>query len=73
MEKSIDTVLIIIARLHFFNSYVIKKQITWPLSPNPYYMRHFKIFDKIQSFLKNLLNAPGSKKGYVTSLKNRLI
>ena len=38
-------------------------QITWP--PNPYYMRHFQIFDKIDSFLKNfLISLIGKKVGY---------
>ena len=32
-------------------------------SPTPYYMRHFQIFDKINSFLKNVSNFPDSKKG----------
>ena len=77
-EIGCDTVLIIIARLHFFNSYknvkirgeshidfrtqcVIMKQHDLR-TPTPYYMRHFQIFDKIHSFLKNLLNVPDSKK-----------
>ena len=40
---------------------VIMKQITWPPLLT-LYTRHFYIFAKIHSFLKNLLNVPDSKK-----------
>ena len=36
------------------------------------YLRHFQIFNKINSFLKNVLNVLGTKKA-ITSSKNRLI
>ena len=39
---------------------VIMMQITRPRTP--YYMRHFQIFDKIDSFLKNVSNVLGQKK-----------
>ena len=33
------------------------------MPPTAYTMRHFKIFDIINSFLKNISNVLGSKKG----------
>ena len=37
-------------------------QITRPPPTTPYYIRHFQIFNKIYSFLKNISNVPDSKK-----------
>ena len=33
------------------------------MQPTPYYMGHFQVFNKIDSFFKNVLNVFGSKKG----------
>ena len=42
-------------------------------STTPYYMRHFEIFGKINSFLKNDPNVLDSKKVNYIFLKNRCI
>ena len=47
-------------------------QIRW-LPLTPLYMRHFQIFEKIDSFLKNVSDVLGSKKCRLHLLKNRLI
>ena len=49
------------SHIDFRTQCVIMTQITWPPPPK-YYMRHLQIFDKIDSFLKNVSNLLDNKK-----------
>ena len=55
------------SQIDFLTQCVIITQMTRTtpllLLPCPYYMHHFQIFDKIDSFLKDVSNVLDSKKG----------